>query len=1193
MATPTLNSVSPNPIPASNSAQTIKLFGTNFASGDTLLFTFPEGTTGANAKPISVISTAEIDYTQFNDLSDVGIWKVQVRSPDGTLSNAVSFTVSIANAAPVISAPGSVTVQQNQASSISGLSISDSDAVSANETIAVVIGDLNGTFFASGTGVSGSGTKQLTITGPLSQVNNALASVTDLESGTSNDTVTIVANDSRNGTATPATINVAVNPQNAAPVISAPGSVTVQQNQASSISGLSISDSDAVSANETIAVVIGDLNGTFFASGTGVSGSGTKQLTITGPLSQVNNALASVTDLESGTSNDTVTIVANDSRNGTATPATINVAVNPQNAAPVISAPGSVTVQQNQASSISGLSISDSDAVSANETIAVVIGDLNGTLFASGTGVSGSGTKQLTITGPLSQVNNALASVTDLESGTSNDTVTIVANDSRNGTALPAIINVRVSTIGYSVSPSTAVVNENQGALTFTISRQNSSGSETVYVSTLQDQGYHNAPSGTASTNYYYSGLANVAYTFQPGQSSIQVPIAIYDRGLTSGSEKFSFEVQSATGSNLAASTFTIVNNDAISNTYSVSPSPAAFNENAGTAIFTVTRANSSQQQSIEITTVQDQGYFNAASGTTSTNYYYDELNHAIFSFAASQSSISIPITLHDRGLTTGSEKFSLDVQSAGANLTSTTFKIFNNDPAPNPAQPSPTDIAPTISGPSSVSVFVNDTVHFSGLVGTDSDGYVASYQLQLTSGSGTFTLDGKDSGSSVKVSAALLHTVGFSTGSSPGTEQIQVYAIDDQGKASAALGVSVNVSARSGSASAPTADVLADLSRDVYYIPKGADGYSVVPYDALGDKNYFNIDGFFATAYGNSDGSQIVVAMEGTDVGNINNLYADGSWAKSGVTATLQKYFEDAVRFLLSVEDAHPGANIQLTGHSLAGALAELLGEASHRKVTAFDAPGAQQFYQTLLTGLASDDSSSYLRLTSEAAQRLPQTDTNFRLYADPVSTVGTPIGTTITLQNPSPYPRDLAPLDNHSIDVLANQVEGYVAGLVQQVPDDVDEPNNWGSILQVAQFGGALGKTGDTAGGVLTALIEGFHQWWVDPTGASDFVFTSNAGSPAIVSIQLPILPGVQSYEVRYQTGSSWSAFQQVWPEQSLAVGPGVNGVEFVPLELNWAFFAGHEFPNVWTGFRGDGYAQRNVGCFWLEFCVRRLGR
>jgi ELWxxDGT repeat protein len=701
----------------------------------------------------------------------------------------------------------------------------------------------------------------------------------------------------------------------------------------------------------------------------------------------------------------------------------------------------------------------------------------------------------------------------------------------------------------WTVAAASTPVSENAGSLTFTITRPDNSSAQTVLVSTIQDQGYHNAASGTTSTNYYYGGLANVAYTFSPGKSSIQVPVAIYDHGLTSGSEKFSFDVRSLSGSDLASTTFTILNNDTATTTYSISPSPAAANENQGALNFTLTRSNNSGAQVVDVSTVQDQGYYNAATGTISTNYYYDGLASVPYSFSPGQSSIPVSITLHDRGLTSGSEKFSLDIQStSGSNLASTTFTIVNSDHAPATIQPSPTDIHPTINGSANFSAQVNDSLDFtSSIRANDPDGSVEFYLFQRVSGNGVFTLGGLDSGASVKVPASQLFRMGFHADPSPGVDQIQVQAIDNEGATSTPLNIVVNVSARTGSTPAPNYGILVDLSSDVYRtIPTGADGYSVVAYNTAGDRFDVQLDGFFSAAYASSDGSEVVIAIEGTDVRNFDNLYADGSWAVNAVDQTLRSYFEDAVRMLLNVEDAHPGATIQITGHSMGGALAQLLGEASNLKVTAFDAPGAQQFYQTLLNDLRSDDPTSYNRLTTEAALRLAQSDVNIRLYGDPVSTVGTAIGTRITLQNPSTNPADLAPLDNHNINWLDTQVKGFLAGLVQQIPDDADEPNNWGAILHVDQV-----LFGNVRGGIVTAAIEGFHQWWVDPSGASDFVYTQDKNSPNITSIDLPLLPGVQSYELRYETGNSWSAFEQVWPGQWHALEPNVRGVEFVPLD------------------------------------------
>src|SRR6185312_16262480 len=99
-------------------------------------------------------------------------------------------------------------------------------------------------------------------------------------------------------------------------------------------------------------------------------------------LSQVNADLSTLADQENTTASDTIVMAAGD---GTAsTPnSTIAVTVASTNVPPAITAPSSATVQQNQATAITGVSISDSDAVSRGETIIVVLGDSNGLLSAT------------------------------------------------------------------------------------------------------------------------------------------------------------------------------------------------------------------------------------------------------------------------------------------------------------------------------------------------------------------------------------------------------------------------------------------------------------------------------------------------------------------------------------------------------------------------------------------------------------------------------------------------------------------------------------------------------------------------------------------------------------------------------------------------------------------------------------------
>ena len=666
----------------------------------------------------------------------------------------------------------------------------------------------------------------------------------------------------------------------------------------------------------------------------------------------------------------------------------------------------------------------------------------------------------------------------------------------------------------------------------------NSSSAEIVYVSTVQDQGYFNTASGTTSTSYYYGGLVAVPYAFAAGQSSIQVPIKIFDHGLISGSETFGFEVQNAAGVDLASTTFTIVNNDVSTATYSISPGPAAVNENAGTLTFTVARTDSSQQETVYVSTVQDQGYYNAAFGMTSTNYYYDGLNNIPFTFTAGQNSIQLPIAIHDTGLTFGSEKFSLDVQNAsGANLASTTFTILNSDHAPTTVLPPPTDIAPTVQGTSSLSEVTGTwLVNFGTVISADdADGTVTSFQLSNLSGSGFFTQGGIRTGDTVTVPSSLLSNIGFNVGQSAGTDQIQIQAVDDQGATSAPFNITVSVTDQIAPAGEPDAATLADLSVDVYRNTLlGASGFEAVPYNVQGDV-VDAIDGFKGVVYANSDHSQVEIVFRGTNPADLENLIADGSWAHLPLSQ-LQLYFDFSVYLLEETKILYPNANIQLAGHSLGGAIAELLGEAAHLPVVAFDAPGAGDFYQTLIDALNSQDPTTAQQLADERNQYPAQNDENYRLFGDVFSKIGDAIGTLVTLPWPG-NPLDLNILDRHRADFLASQVHGLIDGTVAAIPNWVDNLIIPSEIVA-------------TTAGTISTTVNAFEQYLFDPPGNSDFTFSESEASPSLSSIELPILSGVQAYEIRYETGSSWSAFQRVWPAQWQATGAGVHGIEFVPL-------------------------------------------
>ena len=100
---PTLSNVTPTSYTADSNFRTMRLFGSNFASNDTLTFQYPDGTTQQNHGAISFQSAGEIDY-QFNDGGTAGQWGVRVDSADGTLHSGYQyFSATATQTAPTLS----------------------------------------------------------------------------------------------------------------------------------------------------------------------------------------------------------------------------------------------------------------------------------------------------------------------------------------------------------------------------------------------------------------------------------------------------------------------------------------------------------------------------------------------------------------------------------------------------------------------------------------------------------------------------------------------------------------------------------------------------------------------------------------------------------------------------------------------------------------------------------------------------------------------------------------------------------------------------------------------------------------------------------------------------------------------------------------------------------------------------------
>ena len=471
---------------------------------------FGESVTNNNNTSVTVKGTfAQVQAALSSGLTDLESTTandtLSISGTDGFGNSTGTKTIALSvNGQPTITAPTAVTVGVSKATAISGVSLAESPNT-AGESFNVTVIDTNGLFSVTSNpgsaSIGGSGTKSLSISGNLTQVNEALANLSDTDASLAADTIKVNATDSLGNSATQKSIAVTVAN---GPVIAAPASAVIGVGKSANIAGISVSESGGT-ATEQYSVKVSDTNGllsTSNAGGAGVSGSATTLLTLTGTLAQVNAALTNLDDADSVASLDTLTVNATDAFGNTAGAKTVAVTVN---GAPSISAPTSATVAQNVATAISGVSVSSGNT--SGETFTVVVSDTSGVLSANtgttgggGTITSSSGSKTLTIAGMLSQVDADLTTLKDDDSSTSADTLTVAATDSFGNTTTKSLpVTVTPATGKLSISaPAAATIGVNHaGAIAgVSITESPTTTGETFTVILSDGAGVRSATTG-------------------------------------------------------------------------------------------------------------------------------------------------------------------------------------------------------------------------------------------------------------------------------------------------------------------------------------------------------------------------------------------------------------------------------------------------------------------------------------------------------------------------------------------------------------------------------------------------------------------------------------------------------------------------------------------------------------------------
>lgn len=314
----------------------------------------------------------------------------------------------------------------------------------------------------------------------------------------------------------------------------------------------------------------------------------------------------------------------------------------------------------------------------------------------------------------------------------------------------------------------------------------------------------------------------------------------------------------------------------------------------------------------------------------------------------------------------------------------------------------------------------------------------------------------------------------------------------------------------------------------------------SVPGYIQVSDSSFPNskeTNGFHAAAF--EKGNEIIIAVRGTDPSGFNklvyNLFSDTSFATGDPTSSLRSEVAQLVAFLAQVVKDHPGAKITLAGHSLGGALAQIVGQAANLPVISFDAPGALLVVKQLADQLAPLKA---LPTSSGPTQAV----VNYRLRGDQISLIGTQIGTTVTVGNVygDVAVDKLAPtyfLDFHSIATLISQIGTRCASVLA-----VTACNNQSKIVPTSQTAWCdISSCASTSEGAMLAKV-------VSSYGSAGFVVTSSTCADPV----LKIVYGYSSQPVWYAACS----FQLQREGQTIqALEGAVLGVPVPPLVPNFS--------------------------------------
>lgn len=328
--------------------------------------------------------------------------------------------------------------------------------------------------------------------------------------------------------------------------------------------------------------------------------------------------------------------------------------------------------------------------------------------------------------------------------------------------------------------------------------------------------------------------------------------------------------------------------------------------------------------------------------------------------------------------------------------------------------------------------------------------------------------------------------------------------------------------------------------------------------------------DSVAINVYQNSTNShQYILAVKGTK--NIYDVIADGSFITGGKANSQLKIYANLLASKVSkILTDDPSASITLTGHSMGGAIAQVVGAVGNFPVVSFDAPGVGDVLQSMRSSVRTS-------LGEYVAPGTTATVENYRLYGDQVSFAGDPLSNSITktvanIAGNSVIDDRLLPkgwLANHSMPTLLSQLEKALGsscipaqcvsiesgaagaeGPGRNITDDAIFP-----IIKAAPALCIILNRGYCA---LAALSNVYVQNvlagianFVDPGPGWIYSLEIDASSPHLGSISLPLFGDVFGWALHYEDQNGWSSEIVLMSEDPFIFTGDIEALTFAPLD------------------------------------------